>query len=174
MSKFIRDVVIFCSFNMLILSMLYYRYDIHSDYLASANDKLDRLEAKQSPRLLFLGGSSVAWSNHSQVAKEALGDRVNGIENVAYHAGLGLTMRLNEARMLSRKGDIVVFSIEWGVFNDEPWTRKMAEVAMVCPRAMQFMSTRDIKLVVDGLLPAFKNAAWCNDSGSKGARLGSA
>ena len=156
MYQFIRDVVIFCGINLSVLGMLYYRYDISADYLASANDKLDRLEVIESPRLLFIGGSSVAWSNHSQVAKNALGDRVKGIENVAYHAGLGLSMRLNEARMLARKEDIVVLSIEWGVFPDSPWARKMAETAMVCPRTLKFMTFRDKKLVLDGLLPAIK------------------
>lgn len=156
MHQFIRDVLIFCGINLSILGMLYYRYDISADYLASANDKLDRLEVMESPRLLFLGGSSVTWSNHSQIAKDALGDKVRGVENVSYHAGLGLAMRLNEARMLANEGDIVVLSIEWGVYRDSPWARKMSETAMVCPRALRFMNVRDKKLVLDGMLPAVK------------------
>lgn len=153
MSKFIRDIVIFCSINLLVLGYLYWIYDVPGDYLASVNDKLDRLATKAPPRLIFIGGSSVAWSNDSQLAKDTFGIEA---ENYAIHAGMGLNMRLEEARQLPKPGDTVVISIEWAVFKDDPWTRKMAECAIACPRIMRFMNVRDLKLVADGMLPALK------------------
>ena len=71
MSKFVRDVLIFIGINALILGYLYAIYDIKSDYFASVNDTFDRLEQKPPPRLLFVGGSSVAWSHHSQIVQDA-------------------------------------------------------------------------------------------------------
>ena len=153
MTRFVRDVLIFCGLNLAMLAYLFGIYDVNADYLAALNDKLDRLETKPPPRLIFIGGSSVAWSNHSQIASDAFDLEV---QNHAIHAGMGLAMRIEEAQQLSRKGDVVVLSIEWGVFEDEPWARKMAEVAMACPRAMRFMNARDLKLVADGTLPALR------------------
>ena len=153
MKNFVRDIMIYCGLNLALLGYLFGIYDVRSDYLAALNDKLDRLNAKPSPRLIFIGGSSVAWSNHSDIAREAFDMEV---ENHAIHAGMGLGMRIEEARQLAREGDVVVLSIEWGVFPDEPWARKMAEVAMACPRTMRFMNGRDLKLAADGLLPAFR------------------
>lgn len=153
MSKFIRDVLIFCAINLSVLGYLFVIYDFDADYLASLNDKLDRLESTEPPRILFIGGSSVAWSNHTQLVKDAFG---MDAENMAIHAGMALSMRINEARMWPRQGDIVVLSIEWSNYTDVPWTRKMAEVVIACPRMFLLMGSRDRKLVADGLLPAMR------------------
>lgn len=153
MGKFIRDVLIFSAINLSVLCYLFVIYDFNADYLASLNDKLDRLESTEPPRILFIGGSSVAWSNHTQLAKDAFG---MDAENMAIHAGMALSMRINEARMWPQRGDIVVLSIEWSNFTDVPWTRKMAEVVIACPRMFLLMGSRDRKLVADGLLPAMR------------------
>lgn len=153
MRRFIRDVVLFCGINLAILGYLYAIYDVPNDYLAAINDKLNRLDATEAPRLLLIGGSSVAWSTHSAILEEQLKLPTT---NLGYHAAVGLNVRIEEARQLAQKGDIVVLSIEWSVFRDEPWARKLTETTMASPRAVQFMNGRDKKLMVDGLLPALR------------------
>ena len=156
MKKFIRDVVLFCGINLLILGYLYAIYDVRNDYLASINDKLDRLEANKTTertRILFLGGSSVAWGTHSGLVEKELNLEPT---NMATHAAMGLGVRLEEARQLTRQGDIVVMSAEWSVLGDEPWNRKMTEVLLAAPQARRFMDVRDLKLAMDGLLPALR------------------
>lgn len=168
MRNFVRDVAVFCCGNLLVLGYLYSIYDVSNDYLASINDKLDRLAASdemlppgssasqslaESGRVLFVGGSSVAWGTHSHIVKEELGLEPT---NMATHAAMGLGVRIEEARQLSAPGDVVVFSSEWSVLGDAPWNRKMTEVLLACPRAAKFMSARDFKLAMDGLLPAMR------------------
>lgn len=150
MRKFIRDVVLFSGINLAILGYLYAIYDVPNDYLASINDKLDRLETSEPPRLLLVGGSSVAWSTHSAILEQQLDIAPT---NLGYHAAVGLNVRIEEARQLAREGDIVVASIEWSVFGDEPWARKLTETALASPRTLSFMNVRDKKLAVDGILP---------------------
>lgn len=156
MIRFLRDVGLFCLINLTILAYLYAIYDVRNDYLASINDKLSRLAASYdsvAPRILFVGGSSVAWGTHSSIVKEKLELEPT---NMATHAAMGLGVRIEEARQLTRQGDIVVFSAEWSVLGDAPWNRKMTEVLLACPQAAQFMSFRDLKLAMDGLLPAMR------------------
>ena len=170
MSKFVRDVLIFIGINALILGYLYAIYDIKSDYFASVNDTFDRLEQKPPPRLLFVGGSSVAWSHHSQIVQDAFPKYE--VENMAYHAGLGLNLRLSEARKFSQPGDVVVLSIEWGVFTDEPTPRVMSEASLACPRILTLMHPRDLKVTADGMLAALKMpfAAFINNAKEHGAK----
>ncbi len=153
MQKFIRDVVLFCGINLAILGYLYAIYDVPNDYLASVNDKLDRLETSEPPRLLLVGGSSVAWGTHSAILEQELSTAPT---NLGYHAAVGLNVRIEEAKQLARKGDIAVLSIEWSVFKDEPWARKLTETTLASPRSLSFMNVRDRKLVVDGMLPAMR------------------
>ncbi len=168
MRNFVRDVAVFCVGNLLVLGYLYGIYDVSNDYLASINDKLDRLAASDarlaadgssqsiengSGRILFVGGSSVAWGTHSRIVVDELGLEPT---NMAYHAAMGLGVRFEEAKQLSKPGDVVVFSSEWSVLGDAPWNRKMTEVLLACPRAARFMRGRDLKLAMDGLLPAMR------------------
>jgi len=170
--KFIRDVVLFCGINLLVLGYLYAIYDVRNDYLASINDTLDRLEgnkATERTRILFLGGSSVAWGTHSGMVEKELDLEPT---NMATHAAMGLGVRIEEARQLTGDGDIVVMSAEWSVLKDKPWNRKMAEVLLACPRASRFMSVRDLKLACDGLLPALRMpfVAVADDAKTNGLR----
>lgn len=153
MNRFVRDTIVFLAINGLLLGYLYWIYDVPKDYLASLNDTLDRLEQKEPPRILFIGGSATAWSNHTDMVKETFGMEA---ENVALHAGHAFSMRLEEARQIPRDGDIVVISTEWSIFKDEPWTRKMSETFLACPRSIQYMNVRDRKLVLDGMMAAMR------------------
>ena len=156
MTRFLRDVLLFCVINLAVLAYLYAIYDVGNDYLASINDKLTRLASSrdsETSRILFVGGSSVAWGTHSSIVKEKLDLEPT---NMATHAAMGLGVRIEEAKQLTRRGDIVVFSAEWSVLGDAPWNRKMTEVLLACPQAAKFMSVRDLKLAMDGLLPAMR------------------
>lgn len=172
MKRFLRDIGLFCGINLVILAYLYAIYDVRNDYLASINDKLARLSASQDSnenRILFVGGSSVAWGTHSHIVREKLNFEPT---NMATHAAMGLGVRIEEARQLTRAGDVVVFSAEWSVLGDEPWNRKMTEVLLACPQAARFMSVRDFKLAMDGLLPAMRMpfVAAVEDAKSNGLR----
>lgn len=151
MAKFVRDVGMFVAINVTMLVLLFVRYGIHEDYLAAANDKLRRLESTEPPRILLVGGSSMAWSTNSPVLETTLRRQVI---NCAYHAGLGLGFREAEVMQCARPTDVVVLSIEWGVFPDKPRPRIVTQLSLAAPQTLRFMNGRDRKLILDGILPA--------------------
>ena len=136
MRYFVRDTALFLGLNFTILALLYLRYGVSEDYFASANDKLDLVEQTEPPRVLLIGGSSVAWSTHSRVIRERL--QISTI-NCAYHAGLGIGFLEREVKYFAKPNDIVVLSIEWLVFADRPEARSVAEVLIAAPRTVRFM-----------------------------------
>lgn len=153
MRNFVRDAAIFLGINFTILALLYWRYGVSEDYLASANDKIDLVEKTKPARVLLIGGSSVAWSTHSEVIHEQL--NLPTI-NCAYHAGLGIGFREREVTDFAKPDDIVVLSIEWGAFPDQPRARIVAELFAAAPRTIRFMNPRDRKLITDGMLAAVR------------------
>lgn len=105
------------------------------DYMAATIDKHARLEQAESPRLIFIGGSSLAFGIDSS-AFEGM-----GLEpvNMGLTQGLGLAYMLAEVRPEMGEGDVVVVMpdphLYWtGAQNDALWAvleRRPANLACV-------------------------------------------
>ena len=78
-------------------------------YLSVA-DKHDRLEACGSPKIIFVGGSSLALGLDSELIETALGWPIT---NMGVNGGFGLRYMLDEIKPALRAGDIVVLSPEY-------------------------------------------------------------
>jgi len=93
------------------------------DYLCEYNHKIQLLDTVSQPRIIFIGGSSVAFNNDSRMILDSLGCH---IINFGLHAGIGMRIPLEDALKYIRKGDIVVLQIEYTNFinggNGEPET----------------------------------------------------
>lgn len=74
-------------------------------YQAALIDKVDRLEALESPKLILVGNSNVAFGFRSEVLERETGMPV---VNLGLHAGLGNAFHENIARRNIGPGDIVV------------------------------------------------------------------
>lgn len=83
-------------------------------YNYTHNIKMERLDTLASPRLIFVGGSNVAFGLNSERISDSLGINV---QNTAVHAGIGLRYMLSEVGARVRKGDIVVIMPEYTQFD---------------------------------------------------------
>ena len=77
-----------------------------NDYLLAIEEKHASFDKVPAPRLIFMGGSSVAFGTSAQQME------VPAV-NLGLHAGLGVSFMVNEAMELAQKGDVLVVSTEY-------------------------------------------------------------
>ncbi len=81
-----------------------------NSYLNEYNHKLQLLTETPGQRIIFVGGSSVAFGNDSQTISDSLGMPVI---NFGLHAGIGIKYPLTDCLAHVHKGDVVVVQIEY-------------------------------------------------------------
>ena len=82
-------------------------------YLCEYNKKIHLLETTQEPRMIFIGGSSIAFGTDSKVVSDSLHYHVI---NFGLHGGIGIRYPMEDALQYIRKGDVVVLQFEYGNF----------------------------------------------------------
>jgi hypothetical protein len=112
--KLIKNIIGLSFAVAVFFTLLHYLfYPIKTDknsYLAATIDKEKLLDSISSPRVIFVGGSSLAFGIDSKCISHSLGLPV---VNMGLHAGLGLDFILNEAKSGLKSGDIIVLSTEY-------------------------------------------------------------
>jgi hypothetical protein len=83
-------------------------------FVGATIDKEKRLSELKSPRLIFIGGSNLAFGLNSKTIADSL--KMN-VVNMGLHAGLGVAFVLNQAKNYIKKGDKIVLSVEYGLSN---------------------------------------------------------
>lgn len=107
MKKFINNILLIAGILItliLAITMLPMEQD---GYLQAYNKKCQLLEDTPSPRIIFVGGSNLAFGLDSQRIKDSL--NINVI-NYGLHAGIGLKYMIDDISTYARKGDIIVFA----------------------------------------------------------------
>jgi hypothetical protein len=144
MRRFVTHALLFGLMQVAILVGLWRACPDDPDhYMAATLDKHARLRAASSPRVIFVGGSSVGFSIDSRPFV-ALG---LAPVNMGLNDGLGLAFMLGEVKAQLRPGDVVVVAPEthlyWtGSQDDAVWAvlqRRPASVACLAaagPRAL--------------------------------------
>lgn len=84
------------------------------DYYQALSAKHARLEGLGSPKLVLMGGSSAAFGFDSEALGKAL---CMPVANMTLHASLGLNFMTNEIGGSLGRGDVVLLSMEPGMFN---------------------------------------------------------
>lgn len=113
MKVFIKKTVTLASI-LIVLILTATQFPIDQDnYLKAYNKKCERLEHTQSPRIIFVGGSNLAFGLDSQRIKDSL--NINVI-NYGLHAGIGLKYMIDDISEYASKGDVIVFSPEYDHF----------------------------------------------------------
>ncbi len=113
MKRFLLEVLAFVAVQALVLLAVERTYDrlLETEhYMAALEDKERLLQSVRPPRVVLVGGSSMAFGVNSRAIERSLGLPV---VNVALHAGLGLDMILGHAERGLRAGDRVVVSPEY-------------------------------------------------------------
>jgi len=114
---------------------LYRFFAIDNLYYSALNKKIEDQSKIKSPRILIIGGSNLVFGvNSAQLAKEV----GLPVYNLGLTAELGIPFMLKMAQLLSRKGDIILFSPEY--LCADPSIRALAFVDLTCPSAPPFFN----------------------------------
>ncbi|MEI6946677.1 hypothetical protein V9K67_05700 [Paraflavisolibacter sp. H34] len=81
-----------------------------SDYMSAIIDKHRLVDSIKTPKVIFAGGSNIAFGINSEEISRGLQVPV---VNLGLHAGLGLSFMLNELQSTVREGDMVFLSTEY-------------------------------------------------------------
>jgi hypothetical protein len=107
-----------------------------NDYLAAFDDKHAQLQDRSSPRLIFVGGSNVAFGFDSSLVPRMLPLKP---VNTGLHANLGLRFMLDVVRDELRFGDVVVVSPEYELFQIEYSPVVQMNLVKHCPQAFRYV-----------------------------------
>lgn len=83
--------------------------------LYSTIDKHKRLDSLPSPKIIFAGGSNLAFGLDSKTVEEKTGMPV---VNMGLHAGFGMYFPVNEVKHAIKQGDVVIFSPVYSWFTN--------------------------------------------------------
>ena len=92
-----------------------YRQD-NNNYLMAYTLKLNRLRTTESPRLILVGGSNVAFGVDSKMLADSL--KMNPI-NFGLHAGLSLRYIMRDVIRYSRPNDLIILMPEYEFFYNK-------------------------------------------------------
>jgi len=117
-------------------------------YLGATIDKHNRLTQQQSPRIVFVGGSNLAFGLDSAAVERSLGYYP---VNMGLDISLGLDFMLSEIEPFLARGDVVVVSPEYEEFIDMYPGKAITlfPEAIIYPRAVRFFSYRHFALLLD-------------------------
>lgn len=104
-------------------------------FVGATIEKEQRLANLASPRLIFVGGSNLAFGLDSK----RIGDSLNiSVANMGLHAGLGVAFGLNEAKDYIKAGDKIVLSVEYGLTRKGD-TKLYAQLIDINPKAARYL-----------------------------------
>jgi hypothetical protein len=115
MKKLLLQIVVFAALTVFVVFMMNRNYfpskAVGSDgFLGAIVDKHAYADKTNSPRIIFCGGSNVAFGIDSKAISKEMGMPV---VNLGLNASLGLQFMLNEAKAVAHANDIVVVSPEY-------------------------------------------------------------
>lgn len=105
----------------------------NNDYLKALEEKEVLAKSAPGPRIVFAGGSGVAFGTDSKTIGDSLG--FFGI-NLAVHGGMGIQFMVDQAISVCRSGDVLVISPEY--YLSDPDRKMMAFVAENIPSAARY------------------------------------
>ncbi|AMR32025.1 hypothetical protein A0256_11640 [Mucilaginibacter sp. PAMC 26640] len=115
MKRFVVNLLVFTLVLILLVFAMNRNYypakAVGNDgYIGAIVDKHAYANKMESPRIIFCGGSNVAFGVDSKAIEQATGLPV---VNMGLNASLGLDFMINEIRDIVRPGDIVIISPEY-------------------------------------------------------------
>ena len=106
------------------LTLRYYS----SNYLAANIDKQRILKNTPSPKIVFIGGSNLAFGLNSEEVEKKLG---RPVVNMGLHASLSLSFMLNEIKTSIKQGDIIIIVPEYEHFQNN-FYKKGSDDTIAC------------------------------------------
>ena len=127
-----------------------------SNYIAAIIDKHKRLEQIQTPKIIFAGGSNLAFGLDSEKIENKFSIP---IVNLGLHAGLGLSFMLEELKYSVKKGDVVFISPEYFLEEEGDYRLKKKSSGFYKPAALFYdkNSVDDFNLFIENSEINLKN-----------------
>ncbi len=121
-----------------------------SSFLGEFDDKVDRLYETEGEKIVFIGGSSLAFGLDAELLSETLGKPVI---NFGLYATLGTKVMLNYAKDAIDEGDIIVIAPE---MNAQTWSNYFNAEAMWQALDghfdfLRYLDSEDIPAMLGGL-----------------------
>ena len=121
-----------------------------NDFFEAAPDKHRMLEQHPPPRILIVGGSSVAFGFDGARLEEVTGRRP---VNLGLHANFGADFLLNEAAFCARPGDAILLSLEYEHFAGDQTDPTLWQLLGARAASARHVSFRQWRRMLDqGLL----------------------
>lgn len=153
-SKFSRKFSIFFGLQAILFGVIFFTYIRNYDVIAGQHfyaatiDKHELLKSQTGPRLIFVGGSNVAFGIDSKKIAQEIGYQP---VNMGLHGGLGLEYYLREIQAQLRDGDVIIISPEYEHFvslrPDLP--ERLLSVMESRPKNIQFVPLYYIPSLTD-------------------------
>lgn len=150
MGKFVLEIAKFGGVQTVILITIltvFFGIPEKHHYLAATEDKAWRLRNIESPRLILIGDSGVAYGMRSDLIAEALPEY--HVVNMAMMAGLGFRNIMAEVEPELRPGDVVVMIFAHQVFDRNLLHYQYWNYATYRPEMIARLNWRDIPTMMD-------------------------
>lgn len=116
-----------------------------SSFAAATIDKHNLLDRQLLPRIVFVGGSNLAFGLDSAAVADAMPYHP---VNMGFYASLGVEFMLSEVEDALAPGDVVVVSLEYQHFTGLP-TADLSRVLEQRPANFRYLSIRDLASLLD-------------------------
>ncbi len=144
--RFLRRAAAFLLLQLLVAAVVI-RFGASGNskhYLGAIQDKIERLQSCQGPRLVVVGGSNVAFGIHSPVMQQSF--KMETV-NLGLQASLGLSFQLECYLQHARSGDIVILSPEYHLLTSseqQQGNRLIIDYMLQqCPEARRYLIRSD-------------------------------
>jgi len=137
-----------------------YRQRNMQGYLAAFIDKETLLQNTPSPRIILVGGSSVAFGYDSRALSEQLGMPV---VNMGLQGGLGIRFQLESLKPYLAKGDILILSPEYhNIHTLLANGDLLTQMLLTYPQGVRYLSSGHEVLEIARSLPSVHTSAIRN------------
>jgi hypothetical protein len=136
------------------------------DYYQALGPKQERLHALGSPKLVVMGGSNGAFGMDSRALEEAL---CLPAVNMTLHASLGIRYMTNEVASALGSGDVVLLTLEPGMFTPHAKDLELASAIDGHPSTWRHVPAGDLPKALAYFLTMRLKGAWRAVSKSKAA-----
>lgn len=151
MRRFLHRLLLFASLQIVIGSIWWTQHEpFAEDYMAATLDKHARLKREPPPRIILVGGSAAAFGFDSAAIEDRLA--LTPV-NMGLHFGVGSSFMLSEVQHALKAGDVVVLSLEYGHFEEDPKAGSLLDVLGHRPSAIHYVGGSVVPQLSDQLLP---------------------
>jgi len=150
MKRFIGKISLFSFFVLLFLIFGVSRITTgwQGDYMFALIDKFENLKTEQSPKIVLIGGSNLAFGMDSETISQYYDMPVM---NMGLHAGIGLRFLLEGIEPYIKKSDIIIIVPEYSHFYDTYLGTGLDLVPVlfhVYPQGIKLLTFRQLLLIL--------------------------